>query len=206
MIGRNIFFKGWLTVILVFVLPSCGFAQMQPGEVVVQTIDKSLKVLQSPSLQGPDKIEERRTQLWLVLEPIFHFEAIAKRALGHHWKARTPEERKEFTELFIKVLKDVYLGKSDSYAGEKIVYLRETLAGKRSRIQTEFYTITGKKASVDFNMHNVDGTWKIYDVIIEGVSMVSNYRSQFNSLLTKSPFEDLLKQLRAKAFVDHTGA
>ncbi len=172
--------------------------QELPGKIIVATIDRSLKVLDDPNLQGFDKIKERREKLWHVLKPIFSFEQIAKRSLGHHWRARTPEEKKEFIKVFVKVLKDTYLTKTDAYSGEQIVYLREKSQGKRSRVQTNILLTNGKKISVDFNMYDSGNGWKIYDIIIEGVSTVGNYRSQFNTILGESSFEDLMVKLRAK--------
>ena len=179
-------------------LPGLVQAEELPGKIIVATIDRSLKVLERPDLQGFDKVLERREELWSVLEPIFSFRQIAQRSLGHHWKDRTPEEKKEFIKVFVKILKDTYLSKTDAYSGEEIVYLREKTKGKRSKVQTNIVLTNGKKVSVDFNMFNTGKSWKIYDIIIEGVSTVGNYRSQFNSILGESSFEELMVKLREK--------
>lgn len=169
-----------------------------PGETVVATIDKSLKILNDPSLSGMDQFKERRQKLWNAVKEIFNFKETSRRALGRHWLALTPQERKEFTDTFTKILRDSYLGKSDSYRGEKIVYVRELVAKNRGKVQTNFFTLQEKKIIIDFSMKKIDGTWKVYDISVEGISMVSNYRSQFNSIIAKGSFEDLMEKLIEK--------
>ncbi len=170
-----------------------------PGQLIVQSIEEGLAILRDPALRGEDKTIERREKLWEALKEIFNFKETSKRSLGRHWLKLTTEEQNEFTENFQHVLKDLYLGKSDAYQGENIVYIREIVKGKRGKVQTNFFTADNKKIIVDFSMHKVDDkTWKVYDVIIEGVSMISNYRSQFNSILAKSSFDELLEQIIEK--------
>jgi phospholipid transport system substrate-binding protein len=174
------------------------WATPEPGRVIVETIEKGLMILRDPSLQVPERLAERRQKLWETLEPVFNFDEITKRSLGRYWKERTPEERREFRDIFVEILKDAYLGKSDSYSGQSIVYLRETVLEDKSKVQTNFITSDKKEIAVDFNMINRNDQWQIYDVIIEGVSMVGNYRSQFDSILTDSTFEELMQKMRIK--------
>ncbi len=170
----------------------------EPGELVMNTIDRGLTILKDPSLDGKEKFGERKRKLWAEISPIFSFEEMTKRALGKHWKERTDEEKKEFVELFTSVLKGTYIGKTDTYTGEKIVYLRERQDDTRSKVQTKFITKTGQEISVNFSLLKNHGKWKIYDVIIEGVSLVNNYRSQFNSILLKSDWEVLVQKMKKK--------
>lgn len=194
-IKKIIFF----TLLLTFLPFSQSPAQdIDPGEVVVTTIDHGIKILEDPSMQGFDKYQERKDKLWTILTPVFDFETTSKRALGHHWKARTDKEREEFISVFTKVLRDIYLGKTDSYSGGEFIYIREIVKGKRGKVQTNFITSDGKKVVVDFSMHFTQNTWKVYDITIEGVSMVGNYRTQFNAILAKSPFEELMQKLYDK--------
>jgi len=186
-----------LIIVFIFISSSLLWAE-DPGQIIVKTVDSGLEVLKDPSLQNVEKISERKQKLWEILEPIFNFEEISKRALGRHWKDCTVEERKKFTKIFTEILKNVYLNKSDSYMGEKIVYLREDLQSSRCKVQTNFITTEEKKIAVDFSMRKFNDTWKIYDVTIEGVSIVGNYRSQFNSILSKSSFDELLQKLKEK--------
>lgn len=186
-----------LTILFVFTFSSLLWAE-SPGEVIVETVNKGLEILRDPSLQDVGKISERRQKMWDILTPVFNFEEISRRALGQHWKNRTAKERKEFILIFTNNLKNTYLYKTDSYANEKIIYLRENRQGNCSKVQTNFVTTEGKKIAVDYSMHRIDNTWKVYDITIEGVSMVSNYRSQFNSILHKSSFEELIQKLKEK--------
>lgn len=166
----------------------------QPGKMIVNTIDKGLKILKDPSIKKEDKKE----RLWKQLEPIFDFKAISKMALGRHWKKHTPEERKKFTDIFTTILKNVYLNKTASYSGKKVIFKQQFVQAGRAKVQTNIITDKGKKVSVDLSMHKIDGSWKVYDMTIEGVSIVNNYRSQFNTILSKSSFKDLLGKLREK--------
>ena len=170
----------------------------EPGDIVMETIEGGLAVLKDPSLNGKEKLEERKQKLWAKISPLFHFEEMSKRALGKYWKERSDGEKEVFVELFTGILKDTYIGKTDTYSGEKIVYLRERQNDARCKVQTKFITKTGSEISVNFNLINNHGKWKVYDIIIEGVSLVNNYRSQFNNILMKSSYEDLIEKIKKK--------
>ena len=129
-------------------------------------------------------------------------EEMAKRALGRYWKDRTHEERKEYVELFTVLIKNTYLEKTDTYSGENVVFLRERQDEGYYKVQTNFITKTGKEIAVDFSLINNNGKLQIYDIIIEGVSLVNNYRSQFNDFLLKSPFNVLVQNMREKTLKD----
>ncbi len=186
-----------LTILLTFISSSLLWAE-SPKQVVVESIDKSLEILRDPLLQDVSRISERKQKLWEILAPIFDFQEISRRALGRHWKNHTAKERKEFTLIFTNILKNTYLHKSDSYAGQNIIYLRENTQGNRSKVQTNIITTEGKKIAVDYSAYKSDNGWKVYDVAIEGVSVVGNYRSQFNSILNKSSFAELIQKLKTK--------
>jgi phospholipid transport system substrate-binding protein len=184
---------------IVLATSSLVWAESQsPGKIIVQTIDEGLAILKDPALQSFDKMPERRQRLWEAVKKVFDFEETAKRALGRHWNDRSPEEQREFAETFKNILKNIYLEKSDSYAQENIFYLSETVDRNRSKVHTYFTTSDGKQIDVDFSMKIIGDEWKIYDVIVEGVSIVGNYRSQFNSILSKSTFAELMDKLREK--------
>ena len=192
-------------VILVVCLTSCFFVfgssilfAGDPGKLVMDTIDKGLVVLKEPSLKGNDKVNERRQKLWETISPIFNFEEMSKRALGQHWKKRSDEEKKEFVGLFTNILKDAYIGKTDAYSGEKVILMKERVDKEYATVQAKFILNTDSEVVVDYNMLNNSGEWKIYDVIIEGVSLVNNYRSQFNSILIKSTYNELVKRIKEK--------
>ena len=170
----------------------------EPGKLLTEKIDKGFAILKDPSLKSDEKVQERRQKLWEEISPIFNFEEMSKRALGQHWKSRTPEEKKEFVELFTNIMKDAYIGKTDTYSGEKVVILSEKQDKNYATVQTKIITNNGTEVSVDYNMFNNPGRWAIYDVVIEGVSLVNNYRSQFNNILIKSSYKELIQKIKAK--------
>lgn len=187
-----------ITVLLIVFMPSSLVWAQTPGKIVVQTIDEGLAILNDPALKSPDKMPERRQKLWDTVKGVFSFEETAKRALGRHWNDRTPQEQQEFTETFQNILKNIYLEKSDSYAQENITYISEMVEGDRSKVYTYFTTSDSKQIDVIFSMKIFGSDWRIYDVTVEGVSIVGNYRSQFNSILSKSTFAELMDKLREK--------
>ncbi len=176
----------------------------EPGKLLMETIDKGFAILKDPSLKGVDKVQERRQKLWKEISPIFNFEEMSKRALGQHWKSRTPEEKKEFVELFTNIMKDAYIGKTDTYSGEKVVIIGEKQDKNYATVQTKIITNKGTEVSVNYNMHNNPGRWTIYDVVIEGVSLVNNYRSQFNNILIKSSYQELIQKIKTKQSKEET--
>jgi phospholipid transport system substrate-binding protein len=169
-----------------------------PGDQVRQTVDKLLALLADPQLRGADKENERREELRKVLDSRFDFTEMAKRALGPHWQRRSPEEQKEFVELFTSLLEGGYLDKIESYNGEQVQYLTETVENDYAEVDTKIVDNHGQPFSVNYRLRNGGGDWKVYDVGIENVSLVNNYRSQFNRVLAKASFEELLKTMKEK--------
>ncbi|MFQ5712703.1 MAG: phospholipid-binding protein MlaC [Candidatus Scalinduaceae bacterium] len=186
-----------VSIFLLIFMPSFLWAE-EPGKIIMETVDRGLAILKDPSLQGEKKTEDYRQKLWEEISPIFNFEEMSKRALARHWRKLSPEEKSEFVKLFTDHLRSAYIGKAFTYSGEKIVYLREKQDNNYAKVQTKVILNTGKGMLVDFNMHNNHGKWKIYDVIIEGVSLVNNYRSQFNSFLINSSYEELIQKIKEK--------
>jgi phospholipid transport system substrate-binding protein len=169
-----------------------------PGDQVRQTVDKLLAILADPQLRGEDKENERREELRKVLYSRFDFTEMAKSALGPHWQRRSPEEQKEFVELFTSLLEGAYLDKIESYNGEKVQYLNETVDNDYAEVDTKIVDNHGQPFSVNYRLRNGGGDWKVYDVVLENVSLVNNYRSQFNRVLAKSSFEELRKTMKEK--------
>ncbi len=187
-----------LIINLLMGIPAFSQTEKKPDEIILAVVEDGIEILQDPTLAGAKNLIERQARIWQLLEPHFNLEEMSKRALGHHWRQRTPEERKEFITAFTSTLKRVYLGKTDTYRGERVDYIRTMMKGNRSKVQTYVYTANGDKFSIDFSLINNTNTWKIYDVTIEGVSIIGNYRSQFNSILNRSSFEKLMTDLRKK--------
>jgi phospholipid transport system substrate-binding protein len=129
---------------------------------------------------------------------VFDYQDTARRSLGQHWNERTPEEQREFVKLFGDLLERAYFSKIDRYQGEKVRYGAETIDGDEAQVKTTITTNTGSDVPVDYRMHRVDDRWLVYDVTIEGVSMVSNYRSQFNKIVRTESYRALVERLKGK--------
>jgi len=182
------------------VLVLCLFPSVSPAgnptEQIRGTIDRAIGILKDPSLSAKGKKEERRDLLRKEIAPLFDFGEMAKRSLGPNWRERTPEERDRFVALFRELLENSYLGKIESYQGEAIRYGKETVDGPYAEVKTVVVTSKGQEFSLDYRMLEDGGRYRIYDVVIEGISLVGNYRSQFNSILQKSSFGELMDKLR----------
>lgn len=169
-----------------------------PGDRVHKTIDKLLEILNDPRLKGEDRKNERREKLKEVMYERFDFTEMAKRSLGPEWRRRSPEEQKEFVRVFTNLLESTYLDRIEDYNGEKVQYLHERADNNYAEVATKIVDNKGQEFSVNYRLHNVNGDWKVYDVVIEDVSLVNNYRAQFSRVLTKSSYKDLVKIMKEK--------
>lgn len=184
-----------LAVLVIVSLPSAVYAGA-PTEALKQTVDQVIKIMADPALA--DKPDVRRTQIRKVAENIFDYQDTARRALGQHWSARTPQQQQEFVKLFADLLDRSYISKIEVYHGERVKYVGESIDGQESVVKTLISTKQGSDVPVDYRMHLQNGRWLVYDVIIEGVSLVSNYRTQFNKIVQTESYEALVQRLRAK--------
>jgi phospholipid transport system substrate-binding protein len=185
--------------ILALVIPSGALAST-PTQELRGHVDQVIKILQRSDLQGDDKTTERRTAVRKVANDIFDFQETAKRSLGRHWQDRTPAEREEFTRLFADLLEHAYISKIDRYSGENVNYVGESVEGDQATIRTKILTKQGSQVPVDYRMLRQADHWRVHDVIIEGVSLIANYRTQFNKVIQTSSFDDLVARLRSKEF------
>jgi phospholipid transport system substrate-binding protein len=169
-----------------------------PTEQLKGGIDKVLAILQDPALKQPGKAEERRQKIRAIANDVFDWQETGKRALARHWQARSPQEREEFAKLFADLLERSYVGKIEAYSGERIVYGEETLDGDQATVRTKLITKSGTSIPIDYQMQRADDRWRVYDVKIENVGLVANYRSQFNRIIQQSGYNDLIQRLRTK--------
>jgi phospholipid transport system substrate-binding protein len=167
-----------------------------PTEQLKQRVDEVVRVLSDPSLKG--KTDQRRARVRKISEGVFDYQDTARRSLAQHWNDRTPDEQKEFVQLFADLLERAYFSKIDHYQGEKVKYGAETIDGDEGLVKTTIVTNSGTDVPVDYRMHLVNGRWLVYDVVIEGVSLVSNYRAQFNKIIRTESYQALVKRLNAK--------
>ena len=174
-----------------------------PTETVQAYTEAVIKVLEDPALK--DQTQERREAVRKVAIEVFDVEETARRALGRHWQARTPAEREEFVQLFTDLLANSYLSKIDLYGGERVRLVDEKLVGANAVVRTRVVSRQGTEVPVEARMHRRGERWLIYDVVVENVSLVSNYRSQFDRIIRTQSFDELLQRLRTRGG-DATGA
>lgn len=169
----------------------------EPTDQIRGAIDRVLEILKKKDLQAKEKRAERRTLLREEISKAFDFDEMAKRSLGPAWRQRTPEERKEYVALFRQVLENSYLGKVEAYQGEKIRYVKDSVAeGRFAAVETLIVTGKGQEIPLNYRLVKEKSEWRVYDVVIEEISLVNNYRSQFGAILQRSSFQDLLARLR----------
>lgn len=162
-------------------------------------VDRVLQLLADPGLAGEANAGLRRAAIRKVAqEDVFDFPELARRSLGRHWQALDARQRDEFTGLFSDLLERAYVARIEQYAGERITYGRERSDGDLVTVPTRIMAKNGAEIPVDYRMANSGSRWRVYDVAIEGVSLVANYRTQFNKILQTGSFSELLQRLRTR--------
>lgn len=169
-----------------------------PTDQLRAAVDRVVKILEDPELKKPARTEERRAQVRAVVHEIFNFKELARRTLARHWRERTPAEQEEFTALFADLLERSYLGKIDLYQGEKVRYTDEEVDGDYATVGSVILTKEGLEVPVEYRMLRNGTRWEVYDVVVEGISLVANYRSQFARIIQRSGYAELVEKLRAK--------
>jgi phospholipid transport system substrate-binding protein len=170
-----------------------------PTDQIKSTVDKAQVVLRDPRFKPAAKTKERREQLKQILFARFDFTEMAKRSLGANWRRRTAKEQDEFVRLFTDLLERAYADTIEFYGDEKIAYVGERLDGDFADVNSKILTSKGEEFSLNYKAHLVGGEWRVYDVVVENISMVNNYRSQFNRVITNASYEELLRRLKDKA-------
>jgi phospholipid transport system substrate-binding protein len=188
---RRIVFEIFLGVFLLMFTSNLLWSG-EPEDIVKKVILKDI------SLKGGERTKERKQKLWEEISPSFDFEEMTKRAMGKYWRERSPDEKREFIELFANNIKGAYMRRTGSRFGEKIISLNEEQNNDYARVQALLIKRTVGEISADFRLIRKDKEWRICDVIFEGVSLVNNYRSQIYSFLTKSSYEDLYQMLKQR--------
>lgn len=171
----------------------------EPTDAIRRHVDQALAVLRDPALAGTAHAEARRTRIRDIAREAFDFTEMSRRALGRHWQARTPAERERFVRLFTELLEKAYFSRIDSYDGGSIKYVGEDVDGDAATVRSSVLTDKGSSIRVDYLMHRNGGKWLVADVAVEGVSLIGNYRTQFNRVITTSSYADLVKRLENKA-------
>lgn len=187
---------------IIFLSVAIGFAipilAGEPTDQIKQTTDKVISIVTDPALKEPARAEERRKLVRKAVDNRFDWEEMARRSLARHWARRTDEEKREFISLFSDLLERTYMDKVADYSGEKVLYVGETVDGDYGVVRVKILTAADVEISVEYRVRRKENGWFIYDVSIEGVSLVNNYRTQFNSIILKSSYRNLVKRLKAK--------
>jgi len=168
-----------------------------PTTEVKKTVDEVVRIVANKDLKRHE--QQRRQELKKAISAIFDYGEMAKRSLARHWNQRTPAEKKQFTDLFATLLENSYADKIESYNNEKIEYLKETQDGTYAEVRSKVITPSHDEYSLDYRLLNENGKWMVYNVVIEGVSLVANYRSQFNRIINANGYPELLKKLQTKS-------
>jgi phospholipid transport system substrate-binding protein len=194
--------RGWFSLVLgILMLLSAGPGVAgQATDQLKQSVDKVLAVLNDPTLKGTAKAQERRQQVKEIIYSRFDFSEMAKRSLGPHWQKRSPEEQKQFVQLFTSLLEHVYLSNIESYSGEKVRFVNERQDGDFAEVNTKIINNKGEEFSLDYRLRNTNGHWNVIDVVIENISLVNNYRAQFNRVLARSSYGELVEIMKQKNF------
>lgn len=167
-------------------------------EQVRKTVDGVINILNDKELKKPDKVEIRRQKIRKVVDENFDFEEMAKRSLGLHWKNRSLQEQTEFVKLYTDLLQNTYIRKIERYENEKVQYTDERVEGKYALVKTLVVTEHETSIPIDYRIMKKEGKWEVYDIVVEGVSLVNNYRTQFNQIIRSKSYEDLVKKIKDK--------
>jgi phospholipid transport system substrate-binding protein len=170
----------------------------EPTEAIRGTIDEVLRIVADKQLKAPSKANERRQLLEKVVGERFDYQEMSRRSLGAPWNDLSDKERDEFVSLFQTLLVNTYADKVESYSGEGVQYVNERREKEYAEVRTK--VLTGKtEIPLDYRLLNKGSAWRVYDVVVDGVSLVSNYRGQFSKILRTSSYADLVDQLRKKS-------
>ncbi len=183
--------------VLAFAASTLASSSESPTEVVRGTINEVIRILEDPKLKDPAKLIPRRRMLEDVIARRFDYEEMSKRALAAHWTPLTPDQRVEFVELFKGFLSDRYAEKIEGYSGEKVKYLSERIEGTYAEVRTKLVS-SKVEIPMDYRLFARDDKWYAYDIIVDGVSLVKNYRSQFTSIIRSSSHQELVRRLRER--------
>ena len=198
--GRGGMARGVLGALIgcALVWPGTAWSGETATEAIKRSIDTLIKVLSDEALKKPDRVTERRRQMEKIVGERFSYEEMAKRSLGAQWAKMDDKQKTEFVDLFMRLLTNSYADKIEGYSGEQVHYLNERKEEDYAEVRTKI--ASGKtEIPLDYRLLNKSGDWRIYDVVIDGVSLVKNYRSQFDKIIRTSGYDDLVKQLRDKS-------
>ena len=168
-----------------------------PTDQLKASVDQIVRVLEDPGLRVQARARDRRAAIRKEAEVVFDFTETATRALGRHWQGLSEKDRQEFTRLFTDLIERAYISKIERYSGERITYAGESVDAGLATVRTRFVTKQGTEVPVDYRMHERGDRWLVYDVSVEGVSLVNNYRTQFDKIIQSSSYAELVRRMKA---------
>ncbi len=191
-----------LVILLSLMLIAFGietaYGALSPLKIMNATTDRVVEILRDKEPKKATKTPERRAAIRKAVTEVFDFEEMSKRALSVHWQKLTIEERKEFVSLFSDLLERSYIKKIEGYSDEKIDYLEEKIDGDRALVKSKITTRRNIEIPIDYKLLKRGDKWYVYDVVIEGVSLINNYRTQFNKIIRQSSYTELIKRMKNK--------
>jgi phospholipid transport system substrate-binding protein len=190
-----------LFVVAVWVMVcSCKLVNAgEPTEAIRGAVNQGVEILKNAKLDTQKQRVQVIDRLREIVYPIFDFNEMAMRSLGANWRRLNPQQQKEFVLAFTALLEKTYADQIDLYDGQQVVYTNESVDGDYAQVDSQIIDKNRRNYSVAYRVHKVDGKWKIYDVVAENISLVNNYRSQFNRVIARSSFEELLKTIKEQA-------
>jgi len=190
-------FFGLLMAFSIFIFFTCAVQAGEATDRIKAATDKLVEIITDHDLDAPDMAETRAHMIRETVDQVFNWSAFSQRALGRHWRKLSQKEKDEFTFLFGQLIEQTYMDKTRQYSGEKLNFIREETEGKYGVVDAEGIK-GGANIAIQFRIMKVNEKWYIYDVYVEGVSLVNNYRVQFNNILIKSGYNELLDKLKSK--------
>ena len=183
--------------IVVWLLATSAAAD-SPTAQIKSTVDQVMKLLTDPRLSGESNKQERRRLLRDTILSQFDFKEMSRRSLGSNWRRLTPKQQDEFVGVFTDLLEKAYLGRIESYNKERFIYINEAIDEPYAEVRSKIVTSKGEEFSINYRLKRKDGMWKIYDVVVEDISLVNNYRSQFDRILSKTSYDELIRRMKEK--------
>lgn len=186
-----------LLLVTVLLAPVAALASVT--DEVKAVVDRVVSIVSDKEMKKPKNEAKRRAALDKAIATIFDYSEMAKLSLGVHWRDRSAAERQEFVRLFKTLLENSYADKIESYNNEKIAYLKENVEGDSAEVKSKIVTAKREEFTLDYRLKKDGGKWMVCDVVIEGVSLVANYRSQFNRIVRSQGYDALVKKLKDKS-------
>ena len=168
-----------------------------PTDQLKASVGGVIRIVQDPELKQESRADERRAAIRKEAEALFDFTETAKRALGRHWQTLNDGQQREFVSLFTDLLERSYISRIEQYSGERIVYVGDSTEGESATVKTRFLTKQGTEIPVDYRLLRRDDRWLVYDVFVEGVSLMANYRAQFDRIMRTASYQELARKMRA---------